>query len=176
LQLNPGGLGTLVANGSFTLSAWVYNTNPTNGQRVYADPDASFANYSVRLDVGFPTGLIFRVRNTAGTLYSTALGAFPANTWTYVTGTFDSIGQLINLYVNGTPVGTAVATTGTLANGTSLVAGRSGAYPNNGQWPGSMDELRISNTVRSASWIATEYKNQSAPSTFFSAGAQQSHP
>ena len=30
-----------------------------------------------------------------------------------------------------------------------------------------MDEIRISNTVRSAAWIKTEYNNQSSPSTFY---------
>ncbi len=33
---------------------------------------------------------------------------------------------------------------------------------------GTMDELRISSAARSAGWIATEYNNQSSPSTFFS--------
>jgi hypothetical protein len=38
---------------------------------------------------------------------------------------------------------------------------------------GLIDELRISNTVRSAGWIATEYNNQSSPSTFLSEGSQE---
>ena len=40
-------------------------------------------------------------------------------------------------------------------------------------FPGSIDEARVSNTVRSAAWITTEYKNQSSPSTFASIGGQQ---
>jgi hypothetical protein len=35
-----------------------------------------------------------------------------------------------------------------------------------------MDEARISNSVRSATWIATEYTNQSSPSTFMSFGSE----
>jgi hypothetical protein len=34
---------------------------------------------------------------------------------------------------------------------------------------GKIDEVRISNTVRSADWILTEYRNQSAPATYISA-------
>jgi hypothetical protein len=33
---------------------------------------------------------------------------------------------------------------------------------------GGLDEVRISNIVRSAAWISTEYNNQSSPSTFYS--------
>jgi len=33
---------------------------------------------------------------------------------------------------------------------------------------GAMDELRISNAIRSASWILAEYNNQNSPSTFYS--------
>jgi hypothetical protein len=41
---------------------------------------------------------------------------------------------------------------------------------------GLLDELRVSNTARSADWIATEYNNQSNPSAFLSVGTQQSAP
>ncbi len=37
---------------------------------------------------------------------------------------------------------------------------------------GYFDEARVSNTARSADWILTEYRNQSSPSTFLSAGAE----
>lgn len=38
---------------------------------------------------------------------------------------------------------------------------------------GKLDEVRISNTVRSASWIKTSYNNQNDPSSFFTIGAEQ---
>jgi len=38
---------------------------------------------------------------------------------------------------------------------------------------GSIDEVRLSDIARSASWIATEYNNQSSPSTFYALGAQE---
>jgi RHS repeat-associated protein len=37
-----------------------------------------------------------------------------------------------------------------------------------------MDEIRISNTLRSADWIKTEYNNQNSPLTFVSFGFQES--
>ena len=44
---------------------------------------------------------------------------------------------------------------------------------NSGNWDwlylnGSLDEVRVSNNVRSADWIRTEFNNQSSPSTFYS--------
>jgi len=36
-----------------------------------------------------------------------------------------------------------------------------------------MDELRISNSVRTADWISTEFANQNDPATFYSDGAEQ---
>jgi len=35
-------------------------------------------------------------------------------------------------------------------------------------WHGVLDEVHISSGARSADWIATEYNNQSSPSTFYS--------
>jgi hypothetical protein len=40
------------------------------------------------------------------------------------------------------------------------------SWPNN-YFTGIVDEARVSDTTRSADWIATEYNNQSSPSTFY---------
>ncbi|MDD2228362.1 MAG: DUF2341 domain-containing protein [Candidatus Cloacimonetes bacterium] len=41
---------------------------------------------------------------------------------------------------------------------------------------GSIDEVRISDTIRSADWIATEYNNQSSPQTFIKEIGNESLP
>src|SRR5579872_3018584 len=38
-------------------------------------------------------------------------------------------------------------------------------------WTGDIGEVRVSNTARSANWIATEYNNESSPSSFYTVGA-----
>jgi RHS repeat-associated protein len=43
-----------------------------------------------------------------------------------------------------------------------------------GAYSGLLDEIRISNVVRSPGWIATEYNNQSSPSTFYAFGPESS--
>jgi len=37
---------------------------------------------------------------------------------------------------------------------------------------GILDEIRLSNTARSAAWIQTSYNNQSSPSTFYAVGSE----
>lgn len=41
---------------------------------------------------------------------------------------------------------------------------------------GTIDEVRIATVMRDPSWIATEYANQSSPSTFYTVGAEQTVP
>jgi hypothetical protein len=38
---------------------------------------------------------------------------------------------------------------------------------------GKLDELRVSNIVRSADWILTEFRNQNSPATFYAVGPQE---
>jgi hypothetical protein len=79
---------------------------------------------------------------------------------------------------------------GTLAQSTADTAcqnftgwWRIGSYSNsgwtagaNGYFAGTVDEVRISNAARSATWIATEWNNQNSPSTFYSLDIAQRQP
>ena len=44
------------------------------------------------------------------------------------------------------------------------------AANNYGYFTGTIDEVRVSSTIRNADWILTEYNNQSSPSTFYTLG------
>ncbi len=95
-----------------------------------------------------------------------------ANTWYYLTGTFD--GNSMNFYVNG------VNSAGSLSSPGSIATNNKPTYIGKGLldlqtlfFNGVEDEVRVSNVARSASWIASEYNNQSSPSTFLSLGSQQ---
>jgi hypothetical protein len=102
------------------------------------------------------------------TSYASYLGA-----WTYVTlvstgsgGTFQAI------YLNGTLATSAATSLSSIVTGDLYLA----AYPNATFYgipyeKGNIDEFRISNVVRSASWILAEYNNQLSPSTFAATGA-----
>jgi hypothetical protein len=86
--------------------------------------------------------------------------------WVHVALTYD--GTTIRYYYNGATDGTGSA------SGFNFQI--NGSFKDNGgtadTMRGSMDELRFSNTVRSAGWIATEYNTMNSPSTFYSLGVE----
>jgi hypothetical protein len=88
-----------------------------------------------------------------------------------VAGRYD--GQQLRVFVNGAEDPNATPLTGALDPGTSqdLAIGISSPYAPGEWWYGGIDELRISTVARSNDWIATEYNNQSAPTTFCRTGS-----
>jgi hypothetical protein len=102
------------------------------------------------------------------TSYTSYLGA-----WTEVTlVSTGSAGTLQAIYLNGALAVSSATSTSSTVTGDLLVGG----YPYGSQYGppyenGYIDEFRVANTVRSASWITAEYNNQSSPSTFAVVGS-----
>jgi len=106
------------------------------------------------------------------------------DTWTYVVmvfdGTQDTNEGRLSLYVNGeaqevTFGGTIPAATPDFFKATGVgFGGNIGSCVDCDGWDGSIDEVRISGTARSAGWIQTEYNNQSAPGNFYTVGEENS--
>ncbi|HEY5926664.1 MAG TPA: DUF2341 domain-containing protein [Kofleriaceae bacterium] len=98
--------------------------------------------------------------------------------WTLLHWVFDSSSRTSLVYRNGSMVGSHQHDPGISTDGTG---GQIGNAPvewgvnNSNRVPfnGVLDEVRIASAIRSAGWIATEYANQSSPSTFYSVGAEQ---
>ncbi|HEX4381237.1 MAG TPA: hypothetical protein VH022_14440 [Candidatus Acidoferrum sp.] len=81
----------------------------------------------------------------------------------FVLVTCDGSGNLV-FYVDGNQDATGSSSAPNLYTGTKTLF-----------YQGAMavlDEVRVSNTVRSSSWVKAEYNNQKASSTFLSAGAE----
>lgn len=82
------------------------------------------------------------------------------STWYYITGTFD--GTTLRIYRNGSQVDSTTCTGCTIpdTNQNIWIGGNSewGEY-----FDGQIDEVRVSNAVHGADWIATEYNNQNNP-------------
>ncbi len=97
--------------------------------------------------------------------------------WNYVAVTVTNLNTSpsAEMFLNGgsvaTDTGTTAATTRTTWD-TALRFGRPGSASR--LWSGLLDEVRISNTVLTADWIQTEYNNQSAPSSFYNEGIEES--
>ena len=84
--------------------------------------------------------------------------------------------HLLHVYLNGIEVSYAVQSAGdgsALPDSSAVGIGLDGGNNYAFNLTGTMDEVRIANTSRSAGWIATEYHNQSSPETFYSVGAEQ---
>ena len=77
-----------------------------------------------------------------------------------------SSGSTLLFYVDGNYVG---ASSFLSTNDVETIGNYRG--DGNQQW-GSADEIRVSNSARSADWIATEYANQGSPATFYSLTAE----
>ena len=88
--------------------------------------------------------------------------------WDHIVWTVDS-DLKPRLYVNGSLVFTSTNTQATNAttHGAYLGATEDSTGAIFRYALVQLDEVRLSNTVRSADWIATEYNNQSSPATFY---------
>lgn len=100
-------------------------------------------------------------------------------TWYNFTGTYD--GETVRLYKNGVLVDSNTTPSGNITYGSSnsvIIGADAGTLttPEAGTYfDGGLDEARISNSVRAASWIATEYNNQNSPSTFYTLGSEETY-
>lgn len=104
-----------------------------------------------------------------GSFISTGLSA-TAGTWNHIVVTQDAFGVADNvkLYTNGSKVYDGA---GHGVYGTSGI--RTGGDEFGQNLNGAVDEFRISNIRRADSWILTEYNNESATSTFYTIGSQE---
>jgi RHS repeat-associated protein len=158
---------------ALTIEAWANITGTTNWPAIvsldysgYGNWNSPWASYLIALD----SNTLQPYFGTAASGDETTIldsGSIPANQWTHVVGTFD--GSNLNFYVNG-----ALVTTGPQSgpidygNSRDLSIGTNSPYNSSQAVSGLIDEVRISSVARSADWIATEYNNQSSPSTFYS--------
>lgn len=97
-------------------------------------------------------------------------GTVNLNTWKYVTVEVD--GNTQRLFVDGTQIGTATMPSKSLDSSSVYLGASEWDYPAN-VWT---DEVRVSNTARSAGWVMTEFNNQNSPGTFSSAGSEVTLP
>ncbi|HWB82615.1 MAG TPA: DUF2341 domain-containing protein [Bryobacteraceae bacterium] len=84
--------------------------------------------------------------------------------WHYVTVTWDSSANIETVYYDGT----ASLNTSNTYWATNFGSVKIGVgWSTSRYWSGQIDEVQLSNTNRSADWIATEYTNQLTPASFY---------
>ncbi len=91
-------------------------------------------------------------------------------TWIYVAVTHDTV--TVKCYRAGSEISSQSDNGAIYESDYQLGISREGAA-NYGWLNGRIDEVRISNTVRSAAWIRTGYNNQNSPSSFYGVGSKE---
>lgn len=165
LRMNTGG----------TISAWINLTSIGEGSagRIIDKSTGTSAESGYMLAVVSSQVVDFEVNGGADTLSS--LNAITLGQSQLVTVTFDGSGRKI--YVNGTDVTSSNGSLTALppdTAGSVSVGNRAGNTDR--ALDGIVDEVRLSNVVRSADWIKTEFNNQNTPSSFYSVGSEEEKP
>ncbi len=163
-----------------TISFWINPNSVATSTSMYGtystDPENSSA--SLYIDTGEPfCGQTANVRFVMNGAACTTSNVLSTSVWTYVVivydGTQPNNTTKVKIYRNGVPQ-TLSDGGGSIPSAINILdlhhqIGRFNARYFNGR----IDEVRLSNSIRQAAWIVTEYNNQSSPSTFFGVGPQQ---
>lgn len=149
-----------------TVSAWLYKTSTNLEIAVNYGTASDLAIFGLYINNVTPT-----IEGYGSGHDTPCTTNITLNTWNYIVGTFVGTGT-VTCYVNGVAAGTGSHAIATGSTGSWL----GGNVPDAAfYWTGSSDEYHVSDVVRSADWIATEYNNQSSPSTFYTIGSEVPH-
>ncbi|GAB5525869.1 MAG: hypothetical protein Roseis2KO_37410 [Roseivirga sp.] len=167
-----------ITGNQITLEAWVNAPVPNTDDSPFLMKAATGNQeaYMLGIDGGATTSNINTRVYNGSSLFRDDSGTLSNNTWTHVVFVYDgSLGSdpRKTLYVNGVSVATHNANGNIASNTASLSIGKrvDARY-----FDGILDELRISDTPRSADWILTEYNNQNAPGSFISVATAEANP
>lgn len=115
----------------------------------------------------------FTMANSVGTeiVLSGSTTTISTGTWYQFTGVYD--GTNSHIYVNGAEDASA----GTITPLTTTISeGNIGTYrAHSAAWQGDLDEVRVSNTARSAAWIKFEYHNVTEADNELTWGAEETY-
>lgn len=165
-----------IQGSSITLEVWANPTNSTaaSSERLIVKEVSGngypYVNYGLFRASSGSSQITFWI-STGGSYTYVSGGSTSAGTWTHAVGVYN--GSSMTLYVNGTSVGTAPKSGNIGSSNTPLVLGADTATSME-YFNGVLDEARISNSARSADWIATGYNNENSPSTFYTVGSDAS--
>lgn len=149
---------------AMTISCWFRPNNANTTQDLVHKgdtPDQPKIEWALSLSdtgkVGFASN-----NGAAAVVYSTT--TFAASSWYLAHGTWD--GTTLRVYLNGVQDNTAAFSGTVTPINNQLDMGLSTAFTTEA-FDGTLDEVRASNVVRSADWIAADYKNMNSPGSFY---------
>ncbi|MDP3043781.1 MAG: DUF2341 domain-containing protein [bacterium] len=149
-----------------SISFWVYPTLNGVVEGLFTYGDSGVTPYMLIHKNSVANEIKIYVNNA----YISASIALTLNKFNHIIITRDSAGQG-KIYLNTVVVGN-ITQSGTSAQNARFWIGRS-EFATNKYFNGLIDEVRISNTARTAGWITTEWNNQSSVNTFMTIGAEE---
>ena len=160
-----------------SFSAWTKTSSDLNNVRntiFSTTPNNTAANWSIELSPQSPPG----TRNYSVNViypgvfqFATPVNSYPTGGgWHHISFSRNGAGTSAIIYIDG--VSQTVTSADTNGWTDSSEAKNIGARTSNQYFNGSLDEIRYSNSVRSADWVKTEYNSQSSPSTFYTMGVE----
>jgi hypothetical protein len=153
--IDSGNVGAYSSN--FTVSAWVYATNVSTSEiSVLEKRNAQTAGWSLGINQnGVSNKTIWRTFNGGSQFSAAGNVLMSANTW-YLLSIVQNNGS-VSIYVNGL-LDKSGSITNPAADSTAFRIG----YLNGGavRFTGNIDEVEISSEVRTAAWLAADYKSE----------------
>lgn len=161
----PANTVSLQIADNITMESWFKGTGTTQKQSVFNNQNQAGTNTGISYGV---VTVVFQQWEADGTTL-TGIKTVSDSVWHHIATTF--VAGVGSIYVDG-----LLDKTGTFA-GTTVPYGTTQPEYIGRNFAGTFDaftgdEYRISNVARSPGWIQTEYKNQSAPTTFMTIGAE----
>ena len=151
------------AGGAFTISSWVKDV-PT-GTSYLISQAVSFGGYSSSYIMGYSSGGVwFRSKTVSGG------GVIGDGAWHQFVLSYD--GTDAHILIDGEQYGATITPLYRASIGNMNLMTRGDAI-STGRYPGIMDEVKVSSTQRSDSWINTEYENIANIGTFLTFGTEE---
>jgi hypothetical protein len=177
------GIDDYLLTSSLNIAGW---TQLTAEAWVKYEPDVTTHKYSILSNWNTTVGsIMIRIDPATNKLQAYVIaqlntavgGTFTDITldskWHHIAVTYDTTNGL-KAYLDGNPSNVSFAASGAIDSDSSVNL-KIGATAHNtvDQFKGKIDEVHISNTVRSSDVIKTEYNNQNSPLTFYSTGIEE---
>jgi hypothetical protein len=166
-----------------TVSVWVNNTAAWNTVTNIQTPfvtgqDGNGDLIDLEVTNTQDIRILFWDGYAANLRIATVVNQPTANTWHHLAVTWNGAldaNSNAQIYLDGTALSmSADQTISTDAIGSNINFGGNSPINDRKTWSGSIDEMKVSATARSAGWIVTEYNNQSSPATFYSVSDTES--
>ncbi|MHA2401893.1 MAG: DUF2341 domain-containing protein, partial [Candidatus Kariarchaeaceae archaeon] len=168
---------SLTISNAITLEAWIYPDVVNKWESIVSKMDGTMGSGS-----GANEDLYWVLDNSGNhfiglagasgyTDWSTGIAA-TANQWQQVTFTYDGSTSIGRLYIDGIEIDNFNYGRGPLMTNTNpFYIGFNRGWTGE-VWDGRIDEVRVSNIVRSAEWITTTFNNQQDPHDFYSVSGE----